>query len=528
VTRHAADSDKPNPTCPTAMTRPLSNPTRRELLRRGATLGLSQPVLSGLGGLGLGLAAMGPAAAANTSGYKALVCVFLPGGNDAYNTLLATDAASWAAYSAARETSAEGIALAAPGTPAKAGSLHDRLGGVLPISPINSQGRTLAVHPVLGAVRDLFSAQRLAFVSNVGPLCGPTTKTAFLAGTAPKPPKLFSHNDQQSVWQSFSAEGTTRGWGGLMADRVLSANSKSMFTSISVTGNAVWLAGQGARPYQLAPTGVIHIGGTDGTVYGSAAVRQRMVSLMRTARVDSVIQREHSSVVSRSVDADLVLSGALPGAGAGPWGTGGLPDGQPDPLLMYHDPETNSLMPNPLAQQLQAVSRMIAGRGTLGMARQVFFVSLNGFDTHDLQPSRHTRLLAQLAHGLKYFDTVTTAMGVDDMVTTFTASDFGRTLAANGDGSDHGWGGHHMVMGGAVKGGDIYGKLPAYGLSDGKGGFNSADQVQGGSLLPTTSVEAYGATLGKWFGLSDSELLSVLPGLSAWNYSQRNLGFLAA
>ncbi|HEX5687182.1 MAG TPA: DUF1501 domain-containing protein [Ideonella sp.] len=511
------------------MNRPLSNPTRRELLRRGAALGLAQPAISGLGGLGLSLAAMGPAAAANTSGYKALVCIFLTGGNDAYNTLLATDSASWSAYNAARETSVEGIALAAPGTPAQqSGSLHARLGGVLPISPINSQGRTLALHPTLGAVRDLFASQRLACISNVGPLCGPTTKTAFLAGTAPKPPKLFSHNDQQSVWQSFSAEGTTRGWGGLMADHVLSANSKSMFTSVSTGGNAVWLSGQGSRPYQMAPTGAIHIGGSDGTVYGSAAVRQRMVALMRTTRMNSVLQREHSSVVSRSVDADLLLSGALPGAGAGPWGTGGLAVGQPDPMLQFRDPETNTLMPNPLAAQLQAVARMVAARTALGMARQTFFVTLNGFDTHDLQPSRHTRLMAQLAHGLKYFDSVTTAMGVDDLVTTFTASDFGRTLAANGDGSDHGWGGHHFVMGGAVRGGDIYGKLPAYGVSDGKGGFNSADQVQGGSMLPTTSVEAYAATLGKWFGLSDSELLSVLPGLAAWNYGQRNLGFMAA
>jgi uncharacterized protein (DUF1501 family) len=508
------------------MNRPLSNPTRRELLRRGVALGLSQPAMAGLGGLGLGLAAMGPAAAASTGGYKALVCIFMPGGNDAYNTLLATDAASWSAYGAARGNTVDGISLAAPGTPAKAGSLHDRLGGVLPISPLHSQGRTLAVHPTLGAVRELFAAQRLAFVSNVGPLCGATTKSAFLAGTAPKPPKLFSHNDQMSVWQSFSAEGTTRGWGGLMADRVLSANTQSMFTSISVSGSAVWLSGQGARPYQLAPSGAIHIGGSDGAVYGSAAVRQRIVSLMRTTRVNSVIQREHAAVVGRSVEADLLLSGALPGAGAGPWGTGGLAKGQPDPMLMFRDPETNTLVPIPLAAQLQAVARMIAARGTLGMSRQVFFVTLPGFDTHDLQQSRHTRLMGQLAHGLKYFDTVTTSMGVDDMVTTFTASDFGRTFASNGDGTDHGWGSHHIVMGGAVKGGDVYGRLPAYGLSDGKGGFNSADQLQGGALLPTTSIESYAATMGKWFGLSDSELLGVLPGLSAWNLSQRNLGFM--
>ncbi len=512
------------------MNRPLSTPTRRELLRRGVLLGLGQPVLSGLGGFGLSLAAMGPAAAANTSGYKALVCLFLTGGNDAYNTLLATDSASWAAYGAAREASGEGIALAAPGTPANLSSpsLHARLGGVLPIAPANAQGRSYALHPVLTGVRDLFAARRLAWVGNVGPLVGPTTKAAFVAGTAPRPPKLFSHNDQQSVWQAFSTEGATRGWGGQMADRVLAGNARAMFTSVSLSGNAVWLSGQTARPYQLAPTGAIHIGGSDGKTFGSATVQQKMLALMRSTRDDSIAQREHAAVVGRSIDAEALLAGTLPGPGAGPWGTAGLPAGRIDPLLQYKDPETGVLALNPAAQQLQAVARMIAARGALGLSRQVFFVGLPGFDTHDTQQQRHTRLLAQLNHALAYFDSVTQQMGVGQQVTTFTASDFGRTFAANGDGCDHGWGGHHLVMGGAVLGGDLYGRFPAYGLSDGKGGYLSDDQLDAGALLPSTPVEAYAATLGRWFGLSDSELLAVLPNLRNWNTGQRNLGFMQA
>ncbi len=510
------------------MNRPLSKPTRRELLRRGALLGLSQPVLSGLGGFGLSLAAMGPAAAANTSGYKALVCLFLFGGNDAYNTLLATDSESWNAYCAARQSGTEGIALAAPGVPPKSSaSLHARLGGVLTIDPFNAQGRSLAVHPVLTGVRELFGAQRLAFVSNVGPLSGPTTKAGFLAGTAPRPPKLFSHNDQQSVWQAFSTEGATRGWGGQMADRVLSGNGRAMFTSVSLNGNAVWLSGQAARQYQLSPAGSIHVGGADGKTFNSSTVQETMLSIMRNARSTSVAEREHAAVVGRSVEADALLRGTLPAVGAGPWGTGGLAAGAVDPLLQFKDPETGALMVNPAAQQLQAVARMIAARSALGMSRQVFFVGLGGFDTHDTQQQRHTRLMAQLNHALAYFDNVTTQMGVSELVTTFTASDFGRTFAANGDGCDHGWGGHHIVMGGAVRGGDVYGQLPVYGLSDGKGGFTSDDQLESGALLPSTSVEAYGATLGKWFGLSDSELLAVLPNLKNWNLGQRNLGFMA-
>jgi uncharacterized protein (DUF1501 family) len=509
--------------------RPLSNPARRALLRQGAALALAQPALAGLGTFGLSLAAMAPAAAAGTRGYKALVCLFLAGGNDAYNTLVATDSPSWTAYTAARETGAEGIALAAPGTPPSnetGASLHARLGGVLPISPLNPQGRTLAVHPVLGAVQSLFASQRLAFVSNVGPLVGPTSKAAFIAGTAPRPPKLFSHNDQQSVWQSFSAEGSSRGWGGLMADRAMAANGNSMFTAVSLSGNSVWLSGQGVRSYQMASSGAIHIGGVDGRTFGSTTVQEKLLGVVRGARNNSVLERDHTAVVSRSLQAEGVLTAAMPGAGAGPWGTPGLPAGEPDPLLQYLDPETGLMMPNPTAAQLQAVARMIAARGTLNMSRQIFFVGVPGYDTHDTQQQRHTRLLAQLAHALAYFDSVTTQMGVAEMVTTFTASDFGRTFAANGDGCDHGWGGHHMVMGGAVAGGDIYGKLPVYGTADGQGGFTSDDQLAGGMLLPSTSVEAYAATLGSWFGLTNLELLEVLPGLNRWNFSQRNLGFM--
>jgi uncharacterized protein (DUF1501 family) len=511
------------------MTRTLSKLTRRELLRRGTALGLTPAALSGLGGFGLSLAAMGPAAAANATGYKALVCLFLAGGNDAYNTVLATDSSSWSAYGAARGSDAEGIALASVGTApshAQGASLHQRLGGVLPIVPITSQGRTMAVHPALASVRDLFASGRVAVVSNVGPLKGPTTKAAYLAGTAPRPPKLFSHNDQQSMWQSFAPEGTAPGWGGMMADLMMSSNGRANFTSISMGGNNPWLAGHGARAYQLAPTGAIRIGGADGTLFGSADAQRKMLAMMRAPRNNSVIEREHAAAVARSIDAEAMLSTAMPGQGDGPWGTPGLPMGKPDPLLQYRDPESGQLMPNPVAMQLQAVARMVASRNALGMARQIFFVGVDGFDVHDAQASRHTRLLAQVAHAMSYFDKVTAQMGVDERVTTFTASDFGRNLSSNGDGCDHGWGGHQFVLGGAVRGGDVYGRLPLYGTADGYGGFNSDDQLSGGALLPAIGVESYAATLGKWFGLTDSELLAVMPGLSAWNPSQRNLRFM--
>ena len=501
--------------------------TRREWLRRMGALGAAGPAMSALG---LNLAAMGRASAATGGDYKALVCVFLQGGNDAFNTVLATDAASWTAYGAARGTPANGIALAAPGTPrsqAAGATLAERLGGVLPIAPAHAQGRSYALHPALAELADLFGQQRAAIVANVGPLVAPTRKAAVLDGSAALPPKRFSHNDQQAVWQSFSAEGATQGWGGRMADLLLDGNRQPMFSATSLAGNAVWLAGQQARAYQMAPAGAIRTGATNGRLFGSAVAQQKLLALARAPRNNHLLEREHVAVVGRSMDAEALLRSALPAAGAGPWGTPGLAAGQADPMLNYLDPETGLRLPNPLAAQLQGVARMIAARQTLGLSRQVFFVSLSGFDTHDDQTARQTRLLAQLSQGLAYFDRVLQQMGVDPNVTTFTASEFGRNLASNGDGCDHGWGGHHLVMGGAVRGGDLYGRFPTYGLSDGRMGFTSDDQLGGGALLPAIPVDAYAATLGRWLGLSDSQLLGILPHLGRFAPSARDLGFMA-
>jgi uncharacterized protein (DUF1501 family) len=505
------------------MSRPLSSLTRRELLRRAGALGLTGPGAA----LGLNLAAMGQASAAGAGDYKALVCIFLTGGNDALNTVLTTDATNWGHYGAARGTTALGIALAAPGTPAAAsGSLNARLGGALPITPATtSDGRPVALHPCLGAVRDLFEGGRLAVLGNVGPLVGPTTKAAYQARQVAVPAKLFSHNDQQAMWQSFAPEGGTRGWGGQFADALLSQNRNAMFSALSLSGNAVWLAGQTAQPYQMAPEGAVRIGGSTGLVYGSAAVQQKMQALMRSARNNSVLERDHARMVGRSIDAETLLSGALPGVTAGPWGSNA--SAAADPLLQFRNPTNNTLQYNPLSHQLQGVARSIAARTSLGMNRQVFFVSLGGFDTHDDQVNRQAVLLAQLNQALKYFDTTLQSMGVDDSVTTFTASDFGRTLACNGDGTDHGWGGHHFILGGAVRGGELYGRLPVLGPNIGGSAFDSPDLLNSGLLLPSTSVDQYAATLGRWLGLGDSTLLGLLPGLRNWSTAQRNLGFMA-
>lgn len=503
-----------------------SSASRREFLRRAALLSAAGTTAP----LALNLAALGNAAAQTVNDYKALVCIFLYGGNDAYNTVLATDSESWSRYTTVRNQAPDSIALRAVGTApqlsATAGT-PARLGGVLPINPVNAQGRSYALHPLLTRVRDLFSSGRIAIVPNVGPLLHPTSKALYKNAAHPKPAKLFSHNDQQSTWQSLGPEGTIAGWGGRMGDLLASNNSKATFTSISASGNAIWLSGQNVMQYQVSPKGAIHIGTVGkNTLFDSAGAYNHMRNVMGSARGTHVLERDFAAVVNRSFAAEADLTAALPPANVAPYGTAGLGVNAIDPLLQYDDPIDGVKAINPLAQQLQIVARMIGARTTLGAKRQVFFVSLNGFDTHDSQNVNQPTNMARLAHALKYFDTVLSAMGMANSVTTFTGSDFGRSFTSNGDGTDHGWGGHHFVMGGAVKGGDLYGTFPTYGLPIAGNDFSSPNQINNGIMLPETSVDQYGATLGRWFGISDAQLLDIFPSLAQFDASKRNLGFM--
>ncbi|WP_093555093.1 DUF1501 domain-containing protein [Pseudoduganella namucuonensis] len=470
------------------------HPSRRRFLRSLATV-------TGMGAMpfAANLAALGSAAAEGAGDdYKALVCLFLAGGNDHYNTVLATDSASWSEYRRLRVTEgASSIALPEAGAP----------GGVLPVSPLNAQGRAYALHPQLGPLKTLFDEGRAAVVANVGTLVQPTTLAQFQALSAPLPPKLFSHNDQQSMWQASRPEGASFGWGGRIGDLVAGGNAQATFTCISAAGNAVYLSGREIRQYQISAAGAMPIRGLTGTLYGATVNPLPSVS---SGLQNNIFENEYADVVERAIRAQATLAGAMAPAGAG-----GVPD--PSPFVT---PNTNEVAPNMLAKQLQTVARIIAGRGALGARRQVFFVSLGGFDTHDNQKGNHAEQMARLAHALSYFDGVLAGLGGTDMrrnVTTFTASDFGRTLTSNGDGTDHGWGAHHFVVGGAVKGRDIYGQFPQIGLGH-------ALDVGRGALLPTVSVDQYGATLGNWFGLSATQIADVFPNIG--NYASRDLGFM--
>lgn len=465
--------------------------SRREFLRTSSLLSVLGP--AGVP-FAMNLATIGAAAAQAADDYRALVCVFLFGGNDHHNTVIATDAASWSEYQRLRAIPPDPIALPAPGAS----------GGVLPIEPVTPQaGRSFALHPNLGPLKNLFEAGRAAVVANVGPLIAPMTRAQYNNGSVPRPPKLFSHNDQQSTWQAYAPEGARNGWGGRMGDLLASRNAASTFTCMSASGNAVWLAGQSTLQYQVGPSGGIPIAGLKGSQFGSSSAASILRSIVTSERAH-LLERELNRITSRSIDAQAALNAAM------------LPADAVEAVPLV--PGTTQA--NALASQLQTVARVIGGRSALGARRQVFFVSIGGFDTHDAQRVNQGNLMTRLGQALEYFDRLLAGPSVNALneVTLFTASDFGRTLTSNGDGTDHGWGAHHFVTGGAVRGKDVYGRFPVIGV-------NTDDDVGQGRLLPAVSVDQYAATLARWFGLTASQVDEVFPNLR--NFPMVDLGFMA-
>jgi len=464
---------------------------RRAFLKRCAALtavGAAAP-------LALNLAAAGEAAAMTATDYKALVCVFLYGGNDYANTIVPYDLKNYDRYAAIRGGAAGrkrgGIALGQAELDATA------------LTTLKPQTLTddlqYALAPELKSMAGLFNTGHAAVLLNVGPLLTPLTLRDYKSSDRvkfPLPPKLFSHNDQQSVWQADGSEGATIGWGGRLGDLALASNGTSALTCVSAAGNAVFVSGGSALQYEISPSGAIPIWPAKGAVYGSGAASQALKTLI-TQPSQNVLENEFVRVTQRSMQLETIVNGAL----------------KPVELKTGFDAGGK----NTLAQQLRVVARLIGARETLGLKRQVFFVSLGGFDNHAGLMANHPGLMAQLDEAMSAFYQSTVEMGVADKVTAFTASDFGRTLASNGDGSDHGWGGHHFIVGGAVKGGQFYGTAPKVNLY-------SDDQVGQGRLLPTVAVDQMSATLMQWFGVSDAERPTVLPNIG--RFAAPDLGFM--
>jgi uncharacterized protein (DUF1501 family) len=471
------------------------NQSRRAFLRATAGLAaaagpmghaLNVPMATSLAGLGA--LAASQAHAADTSGYKALVCLYLAGGNDSHNWLVPTDTTNYASYAAARAE------LAIPLT---------KLQGISATS--QASGRTFGLPLELSQLKDWYQAGQCALLANVGTLVRPVTKADFNAGIG-LPAKLFSHNDQAATWQSLQPEGAPTGWGGRMGDVLSSANQYPVFTAISAAGNAVFLSGTRTVQYDVSANGLVQIGAAaEGWHAGGTSVPASLRSVIASSGSGS-IENEYMKVVQRSLSTGATLKTAVSGTNvmALPTAPITLPDGS-----------SYTLNNDSLAKQLRVVSQLIAAGTSLGMKRQVFMVSIGGFDSHSFEMRDQPLLMSRVSQSVNWFLNAMRSLGMLDKVTLFSASDFGRTLTSNGDGADHGWGGHHFVVGGAVKGGEIYGTMPVTALG-------TAEDLGSGRLLPTTSVTQYAATLGRWMGLSSTELATVLPNLSSFSPTMLN------
>ena len=452
--------------------------SRRAFLSRASALSIAGSATPFL----MNLAAMGEAAAATATDYKALVCVFLYGGNDYANTLVPYDAAQYASYTAQR-------ASLAYSQSALAGTV------LQPTTPLPG-GAQYALAPELGKLLPVFNAGKMAVMLNLGTLVQPTTKAQYQANSVKLPPKLLSHNDQQSFWQASSPEGAASGWGGRIGDLLQSGNGTASLTCINPSGNAVFLTGKSAIQYSVTPSGPIALNARN-SLQGSAAAATLLQSLIGGGGVHQ-FEALHGAIGKRALDLYAQVSSAL---------------GQAQATTTVFPPSADPQ--SSLGAQLQMVAKLISVSSQLGAKRQVFFVSTGRYDTHDGLATLHPTLLTNLADAMRAFYDTTVELGVSSQVTTFTGSDFGRALTANNDGTDHGWGSMHFVLGGAVSGKQYYGINPV--LANG-----GPDDIGQGRLIPTMAVDQYAATLANWFGVAASDLPTVVPSIT--NYAGSALG----
>ncbi len=416
---------------------------------------------------------------AQSTDYKALVCIFLVGGNDGNNLLVPLDSTRFQQYTNVR------------------GQLALTQAQLLAVTA-QTGSAAYGLHPALPELQPIFNQKKLAFVANVGMLVQPTTQAQYQQQTANLPTDLFNHAGQQSQWQSSIANSAGQtGWAGRAADAMspVYASSSGFPIACSVAGNTLMLTGQSTQPAGIVPGGALTVSGSDGSA--AAVARDNAFQQLLTFNSGLSVVQAASSQMSSALQVDAVLAKAIAGA----------------PALTTVFPST------PLGQQLQQIAQIIQVRAQLGMKRQIFFCSLTGFDTHYNQMLYQQNSLAPLSQGMSAFYKATQELGVSQQVTTFTESEFGRTLQpSSGVGTDHAWGSHHIIMGDAVFGGDVYGTFPQLVL-------NGPDDATGrGTWIPTTAVDQFGATLADWFGLNSASLNSVFPNLV--NFATQKLGFL--
>ncbi len=437
-----------------------------------------------------------PAAAPQTD-FKALVCIFLAGGNDANNLIGPYDAATYAAYATGRG------ALALPQA------------SLLGITPKTSDGRTWGLHPALGTnpdgtagggLKGLFDQGRVAVLANVGTLAYPLTQAQYNSGSVPKPLQLFSHDDQQVEWQSsITDKAFTSGWGGRLADLTNAFNANNRISmSISLNGQNSFQVGKSVAQYSVSTSGALALNGTGTT--GVNGLRTTAMNDLLAQQNANLFEAAFGGLTVTALNDSTLLSSVVTGT---------------SPFQTYFNALNSSL-----SQQLHMIARLVNAQTALGLKRQIFFARVGGFDLHDSQVNAgntatgaHANLLRDLSQSMTAFYNALGSINAQNQVTAFTASDFGRTYNTNGDGSDHGWGSHHVIMGGAVNGGDLYGKMPTFAI-------NGPDDTGRGRWIPTTSVDEYSATLAKWFGVSATDLPTVLPNLG--RFATPDLGFMGA
>lgn len=424
-----------------------------------------------------------PALAAGAEGdYRALVCIFLYGGNDGNNLLIPTDSADYAAYVATRG------ALALPSA------------GLATLGTAASQGgKGYALHPSLSAISPLYQQGKLAAVANLGTLVAPMTAADYRAKSKQRPYSLFSHSDQQHQWQNCeSATLSTTGWGGRVADAVASSNSGVTVPALmSLAGSSLFNNGRRSAPLVIPSSGTFGLR-DNGSSNAAKARNGALAQLLAVDRGNALVAAA-GDVVTQAIASSVLVN----------------------PIIQATSATISAAfagLSSSIATQLMLVAKLIEARATTGLKRQVFYVALNGFDSHSNQLTVQQNLFGQLGPAMLAFYNATVSLGVADNVTSFTMSDFSRTLKPNSSGTDHAWGSHHLVLGGGVKGGDIYGQFPTLAL-------NGPDDADGaGRWVPTTAVDQYAATLASWLGVTTGDLSTVLPNLS--RFASPNLGFV--
>lgn len=417
---------------------------------------------------------------AQVDDYKALVCIFLYGGNDAFNMLVPYSQPAYDSYAATRR------------------ALAVVRGDLLELTPKTfSNGVDYGFHPAMAGAHELFASGRLAVIGNIGALVEPVSKAAYQSKSVLLPPQLFSHNDQQNFVQSLQSTTRRNGWAGRAADVLAEVNSHPKLSmNISMSGSNLWQSGNAIIPYAINPGGVDSLAYLKDTGDAREAARTQVYHNLLNQNHSHIFQREFARTQNLAWELADEVGGIL--ASQAPLSTS-FPSG------------------SPLAASLKMTARLIKAHSTLGMSRQMFFIGMGDFDTHGDQNTRQPNLFRQLSEGLAAFSAATEELGLQDKITTFTASDFGRTLTSNGDGTDHGWSSHQLVMGGAVSGGDIYGQIPELVI-----GGN--DDIGEGRIIPGISIDQYAATLLRWYGLGESNFADVFPNLA--NFAASDLGFM--